>query len=122
MNKEQWARVSAAIIAGSVLWAMWPPLSGESGRGKGLFEAIWGLLRMFTITTNLLVGVIFARIAWRGTSSVSSLVVGGIMLGIVLVGVVFNLLLNMLPHQTSGMQSVTISITSPRRSRCQSGG
>lgn len=100
MTKEHWARISAGLLAIAVLWAIWPPLSGALERGEGPLEAIWGLLRMFTIITNLLVGLIFARIAWRGTASVSPLVIGGIMLGIVLVGVVFNLLLSMLPHQT----------------------
>jgi hypothetical protein len=100
MTKEGWGRISAGLLAAAVLWAIWPPLGGALARGEGLFQAIWGLLRMFTIITNLLVGLIFARIAWRGTESVSPLVIGGIMLGIVLVGVVFNLLLNMLPHQT----------------------
>ncbi|MBX9859117.1 MAG: Pr6Pr family membrane protein [Sphingomonas sp.] len=55
---------------------------------------------MFTIITNLLVGLVFAQIAWRGSNSVSPQVIGGLMLAIVLVGVVFNLLLNMLPHET----------------------
>lgn len=93
MTKEQWARISAGVLAAAVLLAIWPPFSGALERGEGPLEAIWGLLRMFTIITNLLVGVIFARIAWRGTGSVSPLVIGGIMLAIVLVGVVFNLLL-----------------------------
>jgi hypothetical protein len=100
MTREAWARVSAGILAGAVLWAMWPPLAGAMGRGQGLIEAVWGMLRMFTITTNLLVGLVFARIAWRGVDSVPPQLIGGVMLAIVLVGVVFNLLLKMLPHQT----------------------
>ncbi len=100
MTKDAWARVSAGLLAGAVLWAIWPPLSGALGGSEGPLAAVWGLLRMFTIITNLLVGLVFARIACRGTDSVSPLVIGGIMLAIVLVGVVFNLLLTMLPHQT----------------------
>lgn len=100
MTKEHWARISAGLLAIAVLWAMWPPFSGAMERGQGPIEAIWSLLRMFTIITNLLVGLIFLRIAWRGTTSVSPLLIGGIMLGIVLVGAVYNLLLSMLPHQT----------------------
>lgn len=99
-TKEKSARISAGILAGAVLWAIWPPLGGAMARGEGLLEASWGLLRMFTIITNLLVGIVFARIAWRGSDSVSPVILGGVMLGIVLVGVVFNLLLKMLPHQT----------------------
>jgi hypothetical protein len=100
MTKEQWARASAGLLAAAVLWAIWPNFSGALERGEGPLEAIWGLLRMFTIITSLLVGLVFARIAWCGTDSVSPLVIGGIMLGIVLVGVVFNLLLSKMPHQT----------------------
>lgn len=98
--KEVLARISAGLLACAVLWAIWPPLNGALERGESLPEAIWGLLRMFTITTNLLVGVVFARVALRGTESVSSVVIGGTMLAIVLVGIVFNLLLAMLPHQS----------------------
>lgn len=98
--KEGWARISAGVLAGAVLWAIWPPLSGALDRGESLAGAIWSLLRMFTITTNLLVGAVFARIAWRGSGSVSPLLIGGTMLAIVLVGIVFNLLLAMLPHQS----------------------
>lgn len=97
---ELWGRISAAIIAFAVLWALWPPLGGALERGASLPFAIWSLLRMFTITTNLLVGVVFARIALRGTQSVSPIVIGGTMLAIVLVGMVFNLLLGNLPHQS----------------------
>jgi hypothetical protein len=69
-------------------------------RGDGLLAPIWALLKMFTIITNLIVGLVFARIAWKGSDSVSPLVLGGTMLGILLVGIVFNLLLGQLPHQT----------------------
>jgi hypothetical protein len=100
MTRERLAHLTAGLIAAAVLWAIWSPLIGALERGESPLAAIWGLLRMFTIITNLLVGLIFARIAWRGTGSVSPLVLGGLMLGIVLVGVVFNLLLTMLPHRT----------------------
>lgn len=99
VTKELWARTSAGLLAFAVLWAIWPPLSGALERGESLAGAIWSLLRMFTITTNLLVGVVFARIAWRGSDSLSPLIIGGTMLAIMLVGIVFNLLLAMLSHQ-----------------------
>ena len=71
MNKERWARISAGLLAGAVLWAIWPPLSGALERGEGPLEAMWGLLRWFTIITNLLVGLVFARLAWKGSDGVS---------------------------------------------------
>ena len=100
MDKKRLARISAGVIGVAVLLSLVPPMARAMGRGEGLFEAAWGLLRMFTITTNLLVGVVFTRIAWKGTHSVSPLMKGGVMLAIVLVGAVFNLLLGSLPHQT----------------------
>jgi len=100
MSTEAIARLTAGLISGAVLLAMLPPLSHAWIEGRSLFEAIWSLVRMFTIITNLLVGLVFARLAWKGSNGVSPLVVGGTMLAIVLVGVVFNLLLAMLPHQT----------------------
>ncbi|WP_298197056.1 Pr6Pr family membrane protein [Novosphingobium sp.] len=100
MAREGWARITAGVIGAAVLLSLVPPLAKALGRGEGLFEAIWGLLRWFTITTNLLVGLVFTRLAWRGRDSVGPVLLGGTMLAIVLVGVVFNLLLPALPHQT----------------------
>lgn len=100
MTRETVARASAALLATVVLLALIPPLTYAWSDGRGLLEAIWNMLRMFTIITNLLVGLVFARLAWKGSEAVSPMIIGGIMLAIVLVGAVFNLLLAMLPHQT----------------------
>ena len=100
MDREAWARVSAGVIAAAVLLSLVPPMANALHRGEGLFEAAWGLLRWFTITTNLLVGLVFARLAWTGREGVGPVMQGGVMLAIVLVGVVFNLLLPALSHQT----------------------
>lgn len=79
---------------------MIPPLANHSAAQGGLLAGIWALLRFFTITTNTLVGVVFALIAWRGRDAVSPRWLGASMLAIVLVGVVFNLLLGGLTHAT----------------------
>ena len=100
LNKEQFARISAGVIGVAVLISLVPPMANAMHRGEGLLQAAWGLLRMFTITTNLLVGVVFAWLAWQGSRSLSPLFIGGVMLAIVLVGAVFNLLLGPLSHQT----------------------
>lgn len=97
---QTWARVSAGVLAMAVLWAMWPPFAGQVARGQGWLEAVWSMLRMFTITTNLVVGLVFAWIAWRGVESVPPVMIGGVMLAIIMVGVVYNFVLKMLPHQT----------------------
>ena len=94
------ARITAAILAATTLLAMIPPLLNSSAEHGGLLAGGWALLRFFTITTNTLVGVVFAQIAWRGPDRISPGLLGGTMLAIVLVGVVFNLLLGGLTHAT----------------------
>ncbi len=92
------ARLTAAAIAAVALLAMLPPLSNAVAEHGGLLPGLWRLVRFFTILTNLLVALAFARIAWMGRAAVSPLLLGGVVLGIVLVGVVFNLLLGPLPY------------------------
>lgn len=97
---ERGARFLAGLIAAAALLAMIPPLANSAAEHGGLLAGLWRLARFFTITTNLLVGLVFARIALAGRNSVSPIVIGGTMLAIVLVGVIFNLLLGALPYRT----------------------
>lgn len=96
--KVRLARILAALIALAALGAMAAPIANGLARGEGLGALVWGLLRFFTILTNLSVGVVFAQLAWRGRASVSPLVQGGVMLAIVLVGLVYNLVLTPMPQ------------------------
>ena len=57
------ARITAAVLAATILLAMIPPLLNSSAEHGGLLAGAWALLRFFTITTNTLVGVVFAQIA-----------------------------------------------------------
>lgn len=100
MTKDDAGRLSAALIAAAALLAMIPPMMHGLAQGDGLLPTILGMLRWFTILTNLLVGLIFARLAWKGADSVPPLVLGGVMLAIVLVGAVYNFVLTPIPHQT----------------------
>lgn len=95
---DRLARLSAAVIALAALGAMAPPILNGLARGEAAGEIVWGLLRFFTILTNLAVGAIFALLAWRGRTAVSPLVQGGAMLAIVLVGLVYNLVLEPMPQ------------------------
>lgn len=95
---DRLARLSAAVIALAALGAMAPPILNGLARGEAADEIVWNLLRFFTILTNLAVGVIFALLAWRGRAAVSPLVQGGAMLAIVLVGLVYNLVLEPVPQ------------------------
>lgn len=96
--RRQVARSLAALIALGALGAMAPPVINGLGRGEGLGEVVWNLLRFFTILTNLAAGLVFARLAWRGPRAVSPVVQGGVMLAIVLVGLVYNLVLEPVPQ------------------------
>ncbi len=98
MGRDGWARLIAALIAAAALLAMIPPLVGGIERHGGILAAAWALGRFFTILTNLAIGIAFAMIAWRGRNAVASAVQGGLMLAIVLVGLVFNLLLQPLGY------------------------
>lgn len=97
-RREVLARLTAALIALGALGAMVPPVVNGLARGDGLLEVVWGLLRFFTIITYLLVGGIWASVALKGRSAVSPLLLGGATLAIVLVGLVFNLLLDPVPQ------------------------
>jgi hypothetical protein len=59
------------------------------------FTALWSMVEYFTITTNILVALAFTALALG--YPVSPRIVGGILLSIVLVGVVYNFLLRDLP-------------------------
>jgi hypothetical protein len=92
------ARLWALAIGMGSLLGMIPPLIQAIGVHGGLLAGAWALLRYFTIWTNLLVGAVFLTIAWRGRDAVSPFVLGGVMLAILLVGVVFNLVLGQIPQ------------------------
>ncbi|WP_394889227.1 hypothetical protein ACG873_28785 [Mesorhizobium sp. AaZ16] len=55
--------------------------------------ALWALIGYFTITTNLLVAIVFTGVTLRSTAFESSWLLGGTLLSILLVGVVYALLL-----------------------------
>ncbi len=97
-NREVWARVVAGLIATGAFVGLVPPLQLSLADGAQPWEAVWHVLRAFTITTNMLVALVFATIAWRGRANVSPLLVGGVMLSILLVGVIFNLVLGQIPQ------------------------
>lgn len=97
---DRTARALALMIALAALLAIIPPLANASAEHGGVLAGLWRLARFFTITTNLLVALVFARIANSGRGAVSPRVLAGTMLAIALVGVVFNLLLGGLPYRT----------------------
>ncbi|TYL86938.1 hypothetical protein FXB38_05865 [Bradyrhizobium cytisi] len=69
--------------------------------------AIWRMLSYFTILTNLLVAVVFTGIAMR-TGLGTPWLLGGTLLNILLVGVIYGVLLQGLRELTAGSQLANI--------------
>lgn len=93
-------RVGAGVIGAMALIAMIPPAGYALASSDGPLWGLVAMLRAFTILTNGLVGIAFLMIAFKGPDAVSPLVLGGLMLAIVLVGVVFNVLLDHMTFET----------------------
>lgn len=98
--RDSMARIGAGVIGALALVAMIPPTGYALASSDGPLWGLLGMLRAFTILTNGLVGIAFLRIAFKGPDAVSPLVLGGLMLAIMLVGVVFNLLLDHMAFET----------------------
>lgn len=98
--KDSHARLSAAALAAMALIAMLPPLAYAMGEHGSFLTGLWRMVRAFTITTNLLVGLVFLRIAIQGRDAVPPLAFGAVMVAIMLVGAIFNLLLDHMHFET----------------------
>ena len=95
---ERYGRLFAGLIAAGSFIGIIPPFQLMLEDGRGLVEALWQMLRPFTITTNLLIVIVFGSIAIRGAERVSALLIGAVMLAILLVGIIFNLVLGQIPQ------------------------
>jgi hypothetical protein len=67
-----------------------------------LITATWVLLDYFTVTTNLLVAVVFTLLAIRGRDGVGANALAFVTINIALVGVIYALLLHGLAELTAG--------------------
>jgi hypothetical protein len=115
MNTENAARLAAACIA-AVAWA------GLALQGIVVYQenssvllTLWILFAFFTITTNLLVAVVFTGIAMNRAVFRSAWVVAGTMLSILLVGVIYALLLHGLTELSGGsaVANVLVHMVTP---------
>lgn len=95
-------RVGAMLIAAMAWAGLVVQTWALCGASVSLGQALWIMAGFFTITTNLLVAVVFTAIAagWRGPGA--GWVVAGTMLSIVLVGVIYELLLRGLMELSGG--------------------
>ncbi|PZU57375.1 MAG: hypothetical protein DI547_13830 [Sphingobium sp.] len=96
------ARTGAAIVA-VLAWAgLVVQFTASFDATGSTGQTLWVLLRFFTILTNLLVAVLFSGIAFGNDAWASPRLVGGTMLAILLVGIVYGLLLSNIPLPTAG--------------------
>ncbi|RUT97624.1 hypothetical protein EOD23_28375 [Mesorhizobium sp. USDA-HM6] len=101
------ARVLAALIA-LAAWAGIAVHFHALADGPASWPAVlWALLGYFTITTNLLVAVVFTGVAARARFTTPWLL-GATLLNILLVGIIYGLLLQGLKELTAGSQLANI--------------
>lgn len=88
------ARLAAACIAAVAWTGLIVQYVVLYYANSSMLLALWIMFGFFTITTNLLVAVVFTAIAAERTVLRSGWIVAGTMLSILLVGVVYGLLLH----------------------------
>jgi hypothetical protein len=102
------ARLAAALIALAawaglgVQWQASTAMTGAAG------DALWAMLRFFTILANLLVAIHFTAIAAGSRRAARPFLLGGTMLAILLVGIVYFLLLRGLLELSAGARLADI--------------
>ena len=87
------SRLAAVPVAAAAWTGLGVELAQSSRYWGGVSPALWSMLRYFTITTNLAVGVAFAALAAGLPPRACARALAGLALSILLVGVVFRLLL-----------------------------
>jgi len=94
------ARLAALAIALVAWLGLATQLQASTALAGALGDAIWAMLRYFTVLTNLLVATTFTALALG--RRVTPFALGGATLAILLVGIVFALLLNGLVELSGG--------------------
>ncbi len=97
-----WKRLSAALIACAAWIGIAIHFVVLFRENQSVFSTLWTLLAYFTVTTNLLVAVVFSGITTGVASFARPWLVAGTSLSILLVGVVYSLLLHGLQELTGG--------------------
>jgi hypothetical protein len=93
MNVGIPGRIFAACIAAVAWIGLLLQFSETYSTHSSVLATLWIIFAYFTITTNLLVAVVFTFVAMNRTALRSNWVIAGTMLSIVLVGVIVALLL-----------------------------
>lgn len=102
MHSAGFAKLFALVIA-LVAWVGIGIHVEAQWRLSGSFlVALWILADYFTVTTNLLVAVVFSIVALKGTAVVGPKILAFVTINIALVGVIYALLLQGLVELTAG--------------------
>jgi hypothetical protein len=102
MNIGPVGRIAAACIAAIAWIGLVIQCAALYGQNSSVLLTLWILSAFFTITTNLLVAVVFTGLAANRTVLRADWIVGGTMLSILLVGVIYALLLHGLTELSGG--------------------
>lgn len=102
MKTETTSRIAAASVAAIAWIGLVVQCFVLFRQNSSLLLTLWIVFGFFTITTNLLVAVVFSGIALDQSRLRSGWVVAGTMLSILLVGIVYGLLLHGLNELSGG--------------------
>jgi hypothetical protein len=100
------ARSFAAIIALIGISAIVVRFFLLYGRTGSVEEALWLMLRFYTVIGNALAAVAFLAIALGSRRAFSPLITGGVALNMALIGIVYALLLRGLQHLTGASLAI----------------
>lgn len=101
-------RTAAVSIAAIALVALAVQCFATYQVTSSVLLTLWIVFAYFTITTNLLVAIVFTAIAFNRSSLRRSWIVAGTMLSILLVGVIYGLLLHGLVELSGGSNLANI--------------
>jgi hypothetical protein len=103
---SQLGRIAAGVIALIGFGAIALRFSILFWRTGSAGEAIWSMLRFYTVIGNGLAALVFACIALGSRRAFSPLITGGVTLNMALIGIVYAVLLRGLQHLT-GLSRLT---------------
>jgi hypothetical protein len=107
-NLSPSARIVAAGIAAITWLGLIVQFSATYAENSSTLLTLWIIFAFFTITTNLLVAVVFTAITINRSALRSNGIVAGTMLSILLVGVIYTLLLHGLRELSGGSNVANI--------------